>query len=355
MSIEARIDLHRGNFHLNVDLDLPAFGITAVFGPSGCGKTSLLRAIAGLEPSTKGRLRVAKEYWQDSKLFLPTHKRPLGYVFQEASLFEHLDVRANVAYGFKRIPAAERRLTLDHIIELLKIGPLLQRSPLHLSGGERQRVAIARALAVSPRLMLMDEPLAALDLQSKREILPYLEALRADLDIPILYVSHSPDEVARLADYLVLLEAGRARAAGPIGDMLTRLDLPLAQGEDAEALVEAVVVAHDDNFALTLLDFPGGHISVSRKDLPVGRKVRVRITARDVSLTLQQQTGTSILNIFPARIDSLAPQGESQMMVRLLAGEVPLLSRVTRKSVDALDLQPGKMVYAQAKSVALLS
>ncbi|HID46846.1 MAG TPA: molybdenum ABC transporter ATP-binding protein [Chromatiaceae bacterium] len=355
MSIQVRLSLSRQNFHLEVDLAIPARGITALFGPSGCGKTTLLRAIAGLEPQAKGQLQVANTNWQDENSFLPPHRRPLGYVFQEASLFTHLSVQRNLEYGLKRLPATQRKVSLDTAIGLLGIGQLLDRRPPQLSGGERQRVAIARALAVSPELLLMDEPLAALDVQRKQEILPYLESLHARLNIPVIYVSHSPDEVARLADHLVLMENGGVTASGPISEMLTRVDLPLARGNDAEALIEAEVAAHDETYGLTYLDFPGGRFTVARKDLPTGTQVRLRVIARDVSITLEQQQGTSILNIFPATVDEIVPTSASQVTVRLLAGGVPLLSRITRKSAALLELTPGKTVYAQAKSVALLA
>ncbi len=355
MTIDARFQLQKGEFSLDVDLRLPAEGVTSLLGPSGCGKTTLLRAIAGLEKCRNGFLKVGNEIWQDRDQFVPPHSRPLGYVFQESSLFDHLNVRDNVAYGAKRAAAKQQKFSMDSAVELTGIGHLLARKPATLSGGERQRVAIARALAVSPGILLMDEPLASLDHAARQEILPTLESLHDELDIPVIYVSHSPDEVARLADHLVLLEAGRVKATGAIAEMLTRFDLPLAHGDDAEALIEAVVAAHDDEYELTYLDFAGGRFTVARKALDVGRSVRLRIVARDVSLTLQHQSDTSILNIFPALIDEITPLGKTQLTVRLLAGGVPLLSRITRKSAALLDLKPGKSVYAQAKSVALLS
>ncbi|MGD8742037.1 MAG: molybdenum ABC transporter ATP-binding protein [Granulosicoccaceae bacterium] len=355
MTIDARFQIEKGGFMLDVDLNLPARGISVLFGPSGCGKTTLLRAIAGLDRYRDGFLKVGDMIWQEGDLFVPPHRRPMGYVFQEASLFAHLTVRRNLEYGVKRLPRAERKLSVEQAIELLDIGALLARKPDTLSGGERQRVAIARALAVSPRLLLMDEPLAALDLERKHEILPYLESLHQALDIPLIYVSHSPDEVARLADHLVLLDAGRIRASGAISDMLTRLDLPLAHDSDAAALIEATVAGHDEDYHLTYLDFAGGRFTVIRKALPPGSTVRLRVAARDVSLTLEPQTDTSILNIFPAIIDEVIPEGQAQVTVRLMVGNVPMLARVTRKSASLLDLKPGKCVYAQAKSVALLS
>jgi molybdate transport system ATP-binding protein len=355
MTIEARFCIDRDDFTLDVDLSIPGHGVTALLGASGCGKTTLLRAIAGLECCRDGFLKVGDTVWQDARRFVPPHQRPLGYVFQEASLFAHLSVRGNLEYGVKRVPKTGRKVSVDKAIELLGIELLLERRTHQLSGGEKQRVAIARALAVSPEILLMDEPLAGLDPARKQEIIPYLESLHNELDIPVIYVSHSPDEVARLADHLVLLEAGRIKAAGALGDLLTRLDLPLAHGDDAEALVDAVVAGHDDDYDLTHLDFPGGRFTVTRKALPVGHSVRLRVAARDVSLTLEHQSGTSILNIFPATIDEIMPEGSAQVTVRLLAGDVPLLSRVTRKSAALLELAHGKSVYVQAKSVALLS
>ncbi|MBU0498925.1 MAG: molybdenum ABC transporter ATP-binding protein [Gammaproteobacteria bacterium] len=355
MTIEARFHIDRGGFSLTVDLSLPARGVTAVFGPSGCGKTTLLRAIAGLEFCQGGYLRVGGAVWQDGRQFLPPHKRPIGYVFQEPSLFDHLSVRRNLEYGLKRLKASARKVPLDQAVGLLGIGHLLERRPHQLSGGEQQRVAIARALAVSPALLLLDEPLAALDMTRKREILPYLESLHRELAIPVLYVSHSRDEVARLADHLVLLEDGRIQAAGPVGELFSRLDLALAHGPETETLIEAVVARHDEEFELTYLDFPGGRIAVARNPLPPGSLARLQIQARDVSITLARQSNTSILNIFPAAVDEICKEGPAQVTVRLMVGPVPLLSRITRKSAADLGLKPGKPVFAQVKSVALLS
>ena len=353
--IEARFHTRQNKFLLDVDLRIPDRGITALFGPSGAGKTTLLRAIAGLEQHPGGFLKIGEMIWQDAGQFVPTHQRQLGYVFQEASLFAHLNVRRNLEYGVRRLAEAEfKSRTLINTIDLLGIGDLLDRKPHTLSGGERQRVAIARALAINPRILLMDEPLSFLDQALKQEIFPYLETLHAELDIPVIYVSHLPDEVARLADHLVLLEGGQVTASGPIAEMLTRLDLSLTQGEDAEAVIEARVVAHDEAYHLTYLDFAGNRFTVARNQLAVGSLIRLRLAARDVSLTLERHPDTSILNIFPATIDKIMPQGSAQVMVRLLVGEVPFLARVTRKSSESLGLRPGIQVYAQAKSAAVL-
>lgn len=355
MSIQARFQIDQGDFSLDVDLKLPAQGISSLFGPSGSGKTTLLRAIAGLDYHPGGFLQVGDMSWQDDGHFVPTHQRPLAYVFQESSLFSHLDVRRNLEYGVRRIAQAERRISLEKAIDLLEIGHLLQRQVDTLSGGERQRVAIARALAVSPRLLLMDEPLAALDVNRKQEILPYIESLHRELDIPVIHVSHSPEEVARLADHLVLLQAGRAVAHGDVHEMFTRLDLPLALDVDAASIIEARVTGHDELFHLTFLDFAGGKVTVPREDLRIGERVRLRLAARDVSLTLAHQAGTSILNIFPATIGQITDEDGAQVTVRMLAGHSPILARITRKSAVDLKLNPGQEVFAQVKSVALLN
>jgi len=355
MTIEIRFRIDQGDFTLDVDLSLPAQGVSSLFGPSGCGKTTLLRAIAGLEHHRDGYLKVGDMVWQEAGLFVPPHQRPLGYVFQEASLFPHLNVRRNLEYGVRRVAESERRVSLEQAIELLEIGQLLERKPDTLSGGERQRVAIARALAVSPSLLLMDEPLAALDVNRKQEILPYIESLHQDLDIPVIHVSHSPDEVARIADHLVLLESGHVVASGDVHEIVARLDLPPALDSDAAAIIEAVVSGHDETYHLTYLEFAGGRVTVPREDLRVGSQVRLKLAARDVSLTLEHQSGTSILNIFPAVIDEITAEGSAQVTVRLLAGDAPVLARITKKSAADLALKPGKAVYAQVKSVALLS
>jgi len=362
MTIEAQLHLRRDDFTLDATFCVPSHGITALFGPSGCGKTTLLRAIAGLEKAAHGRFVIGNTVWQDETHCLPTYQRELGYVFQEASLFEHLSVRQNLEYGFKRLPKEKQRFSFDQVVTLLDLAALLPRQPARLSGGERQRVAIARALLSSPQLLLMDEPLAALDQQRKQEILPFFARLHSELDIPVLYVSHAADEVARLADYLVLLDAGRVQASGPIAEMLTRADLPLAHDHDAAAIIDVTVSGYDTEFNLTQLTFPGGQLSVPHPglsdELSLGKNARLRVLARDVSLTLEQQTNTSILNIVPVTVTALneenARQSRAQLLVQIDASGVPLLARITRKSAAALALEPGKPVFAQIKAIALL-
>jgi len=357
VTIEARFKLDYPDFALDVDLALPSAGITALFGHSGSGKTTLLRAIAGLEHVPGGRLVFDGEVWQNGAAWLPTHQRPLGYVFQEASLFPHLSVQGNLNYGMLRINADRRPASADfsRIIDLLGISHLLDRRPDRLSGGERQRVAIARALMTAPRILLMDEPLAALDLARKAEILPYLEQLHEELKIPLLYVSHAPDEVARLADHIVVLDAGRALASGPLGETLARLDLPIRLGEDAGVVLDAVVVEHDSQWHLARVEFPGGSLWVRDAGHPLGHHLRVRILARDISIAHEKITGTSIMNSLPARVIALAEDAHPALcLVRLDAGGVPLLARLTHRSAATLGLAPGMEVWVQIKAVALI-
>ena len=355
MTLFAQFKVHQKDFILDAKLEVPSRGITALYGPSGSGKTTLLRAIAGLDRHVHGHLKIADTVWQAEDLFVPPHKRQIGFVFQEASLFDHLNVQKNIEFGHKRVPAAEQTSDPQKIIELLRLGSLLTRTPQSLSGGERQRVAIARALASSPKLLLMDEPLSGLDAERRKELLPFIESLHRTLDIPVIYVSHYANEVARLADHLVLLEHGKVAAHGPIDNMLTRLDLPLARDQKAAALIEATVAKHDDQYHLTYLDFSAGKITVERKNLEIGTTVRVRLAARDVSLTLHPQTDTSVLNSFAAEVLELSDDGPSQVLVRLRANDDVLLARITRKSCHALKLDKGAAVYVHAKSVAVLS
>ncbi|MFB4390484.1 MULTISPECIES: molybdenum ABC transporter ATP-binding protein [unclassified Pseudomonas] len=359
-SIHARLNLARDAFTLDVDLHLPGRGISALFGHSGSGKTSCLRCLAGLERASVAYVEVNGEVWEDSSrgLFIPPHQRPVGYVFQEASLFPHLSVRGNLAFGWRRIAASERKVSLEQACQLLGIGHLLARRPATLSGGEAQRVGIARALLSSPRLLLMDEPLAALDGPRKREILPYLERLHDELEIPVVYVSHAQDEVARLADHLVLLEQGQATASGPIGETLARLDLSLAQGEDAGVVLEGRVSGHDPHYELLDLRLPGEPgplLRIAHPPQAPGSSLRVKVQARDVSLSLSQDSTSSILNRLPVIVRQCRPaDNPAHVLVSLDAAGNALLARITRFSADQLELHPGQALWAQIKSVALL-
>ncbi|MDR2154972.1 MAG: molybdenum ABC transporter ATP-binding protein [Burkholderiaceae bacterium] len=361
VGIELRLQVqYGGDFKLDLNTVLPGQGVTAVFGPSGCGKTTLLRAVAGLTRPARARIAVNGEAWQDDEraLWQPPHRRPLGMVFQDARLFEHLTVQGNLDFALKRVPPGERWVALPRAVELLGIGDLMKRRPAQLSGGERQRVAIARALAASPRLLLLDEPLAALDAARKAELLPYFERLTRELGLPVLYVTHALDEVARLADHLMLLDAGRVTAHGPAATLLARLDVARRHGDDAGALIEGTVTALDPDDHLLHVCFGDNTVQCVQTTAAAprtpGQRVRLRVLARDVSLTLSAARDTSILNILPATVQSLTNDGPAQTLVALDADGTPLLARVTRKSAQALFLTPGQTVYAQIKGVAVL-
>ena len=353
-TIEAKFKAILGGFTLDVDLSLPAKGVTALFGHSGSGKTTLLRCIAGLHKA-EGDLNVGGECWQHVGYFQPVHQRPLAYVFQEASLFPHLSVKRNLEYGYKRIPPEVRQISFDEAVQWLGLEMMLDRMPDKLSGGERQRVAIARALLTSPRVLLMDEPLSALDHRSKQEILPYLERLHEMLSIPILYVTHSADEVARLADHLVVLEHGRVVASGSLSDTLSRIDLPVFVGEEAGVVIRARIAERDTRWHLSRAEFDGGSLWLPEEGLEIGSRLSLRVLARDVSIALDKHEDQSMLNLIPATVTELAERGRpGVVMVKLTAGETKVLARLTARSVDKLQLVVGKQVWGQVKSVAVL-
>ena len=355
--LQARFHLSHADFVLDVAFCLPGQGISALFGPSGSGKTTVLRAMAGLTRTPGGFFAVGEEIWQDEArgIFLPTHRRSIGYVFQEASLFSHLSVTKNLHFGVKRLPKGEVAGDLAETAELLGIRHLLTRMPDELSGGERQRVAIARALLTRPRLLLMDEPLSALDLKRKQEILPYLERLHDELAIPIIYVSHSPDEVARLADHLVLLSDGKLVASGPLMETLARTDLPALFGDDAGVVLTARLESYEED-GLARLAVAGGHLLVPGRREPVGTNLRCRVHARDVSLSLDEPTCSSILNRLPATLCELVySQVPGHVLIKLLLdASTPVLARVTERSARQLQLTVGMSLWIQIKGVALL-
>ena len=380
VAIDAHFTHCYDDFVLDVDLTLPAKGVTVLYGQSGSGKTTLLRCLAGLEHAPGGVLNVDGDQWQGDEVFVPTHKRPIGYVFQEPSLFEHLTVEGNLSYAQKRVDLAGSSgsvLSSKGVIELLGIENLLQRKPNQLSGGEKQRVAIARALFSQPELLLMDEPLASLDTQRKREILPYLEKLRLELKIPIVYVTHSIDELSRLADWVVVLDQGRVVASGSLADVLTALDSPM-QLDYAGVVLETTILSREAQWALMRVSFIGGELLLADNGRAVGETLRVRVDARDVSLTLSQHTDTSILNALPATVIEIsACLSQDAVLVKLGLGHQStaaldeskamdeqskasrdsnemLLSRITRRSAEHLALAVGSQVWAQIKSVAVL-
>lgn len=347
--------LRRPRFAFEAALDIPLAGITGVFGVSGAGKTTLLRCIAGLERAEEGSLVVAGETWQDERAGVsrPVHERDIAYVFQEPRLFVHLDVRANLAYGARRVRNAQPLANFDNVVELLGLGERLDSRPRELSGGEAQRVAIGRALLRAPRFILMDEPLAALDAARRNEILPFLERLHAESATPVIYVSHSIDEICRLSDHLAVMDGGRIVADGELQDVLTRMDIPQLSGEEAGSVVEGDVIGFDVDYELTRLRLAGGELLVPGRHAGTGSRLRLRIRANDISLCRQRPRETTILNILPANIEAIDDAPGASRLVRLRIGADRLLARITRRSCDDLGLQVGDKVHAQIKAVAV--
>ena len=354
--LQARLGLQLQEFSLAAELFAPARGITALFGASGSGKTTLLRCLAGLRRAPDGYVMLDGECWQDEArgIFVAPHQRACGYVFQEASLFSHLSVQRNLEYGYSRVPSGARHVDFAHTIEMLGLGPLLDRRPAGLSGGERQRVAIARALLASPRVLLMDEPLASLDAARKGEILHYIERLRDELAMPIVYVSHAIEEVVRLADTMVVISGGRTVASGAVASLASRLDLRPHLGRfEAGAVIETTVAEHDLAYGLTRLSFEGGQIYAPDVAALAGERVRVRIRARDVSLALSAPRDASFLNVLHGVVAEIAGEAGASVDVSVALGATNIVARITRKSVATLGLTPGKPVYALVKSVAI--
>lgn len=346
--------LRRSDFTLDVDIRLPPVGVTGIFGASGCGKTTLLRCIAGLEPSARGRVAFNGQLWHDADHFLPPWQRPVGYVFQDARLFPHMTVARNLNYGRRRAAPAPELGSPEQIITMLGITHLLERQPAQLSGGERQRVSIARALLRYPALVLMDEPLANLDVARKHEIMPFLERLHAELQLPLLYVSHSLDELTRLCDHLVVMQAGRVLGQGPLHDMLMRSDLPILGGGEASTVLDVRVLDYDPQYQLSRVQFAGGEMVVPGHYGDQGRALRLRIMASDVSLCGALPQSSSILNILPAVVENRQAEEGGRVLVQLRVGDVKMLARVTLKSAEILGLAPGQSLFAQIKSGALM-
>ena len=355
-AITVRLRDQRGAFTLDASFEAPGRGVTAIFGPSGSGKTTVLRCIAGLHRAGEGHVAIKGDVWQDGSRFRPVHQRPIGYVFQEASLFSHLSVRGNLLFG-ARAGSDAPLLGFDEAVALLGLAQLLDRAPLTLSGGERQRVAIGRALLSRPRLLLMDEPLCALDQAAREEILPFLEQLHERLSLPVLYVTHDMTEVERLADRIILMERGRVIGAGPLAQMQSDPDQPLMGARDAAVSLEGEVIACDAAYGLASLAVTGGVFLVPALRAQVGERRRLRIVAGDVSLALAAPSGSTIVNILPARILDARQSGDHQMTAVLGLGAdgagAHLLARVTRRSWDQLALAPGLVVHAQVKGAAL--
>lgn len=342
-------------FALEAQTEFPDKGITVLFGPSGCGKTTLLRCVAGLE-HPEGRVVVAGEVWQDDEkgIFLPTYRRALGYVFQEASLFPHLDVAGNLRFGLGRTKDPRGKEKLSEAVELLGIGHLLDRRIGELSGGERQRCAIARAIAMTPKILLMDEPLAALDWKRKEEILPWLERLREELAMPILYVTHSAEEMMRLADRVVALREGKIVASGPLSEVLGDIDTPIRRAQGPITFLTGRVSSISPRWPTATVQTDSLHFEIPRDHWEVGDEVRLVIAARDVSIALQRHDDTSIRNLLPARIEEIRSEAhEGRALVTLRSGREKFLSLLTEESVERLALRPGLDVWLQIKSAAV--
>ncbi len=352
--IDVDIRRSKGDFRLDAKF-ATSTGLTALFGKSGSGKTSLINAIAGLERPDEGRIVVDGNVLFDSNagIDLAPEKRRLGYIFQESRLFPHLDVGKNLSYGMRLARVTQGRLDFERIVELLDLGALLARRTRTLSGGERQRVAIGRALLANPRILLMDEPLASLDAGRKAEIIPFIERLRDELSLPIVYVSHAIEEVIRLADTMVLMSDGGVAAGGPVEEVMSRLDLyPLTGRYETGAVIAATVAGNDLDFGLTELAFAGARLWVPRIELPLGTELRVRLRARDVSLCLERPEKTSFLNILEGRIREMDTGDRPQVDVLIDVG-APVIARITRRSVQTLGLKPGMPVFALIKAVAI--
>lgn len=351
--------LKTSTFSLDVDLKLPNSGVSALFGPSGSGKTTLLRCIAGLEPNKQSSITLNGEIWQSGtkSIYSPAHKRPIGYVFQDANLFPHLSAKENLQFAIKRANSAQPIISYKDVIRLMNIEAILSQYPAQLSGGERQRVAMARALLIQPKLLLMDEPLSALDDALKQEILPYLEQLCRRTSIPIIYVSHSLDEVIRLADYMVVLDKGRAIEEGKTQSLLGKLGTSFSRHQDASVVVSGAVTRQEPKWGLSWISFDNQTIAFKQGDEKLGDLIRLRIQSKDVSLALSKQDNSSILNRLSVLIDDLErdPKDPSMIMVRLLAGTTTILAKITTLSAHNLRLEKGQTIIAQIKSVAVLS
>lgn len=353
VSVQVR---HRlGQFELDAAFESEG-RLTALFGPSGSGKTSLVNIIAGLLRPKEGRVVVEGRVLNDTSrnIFVPGHKRRIGYVFQDARLFPHMNVRRNLEYGRRFTAGGERYAEFGKVVDLLGIGQLLDRKPDRLSGGEKQRVAIGRGLLASPRLILMDEPLASLDDARKAEIVPYIERLRDEMRIPIVLVSHSVAEVARLATDMVVLDHGRIVASGPLNDILPQLDLlPEDQRGEGGSVLKMTVAEHDQDFAMTVLRSAAGEIRIPRNSrISVGDAVRVRIRARDVMIATELPRNLSALNIMPGTIRELSAVGVSLCDVTVDCGGQPILARITRQSAQMLGLHRGQAAFAVVKTVS---
>jgi molybdate transport system ATP-binding protein len=352
--IECKFNISRNNFKLNINTSFEINGITAILGKSGCGKTTFLNCLAGLTNDKNGFLKINKTIIQNKSSLLPTHNRKIGYVFQDSALFKHLNVLDNITYAKKRSRNNINNIDLDQIIDKFKLNTLLQHKPHQLSGGEKQRVAIARAIASSPELLLMDEPLSSIDYESKFELLTLIQSIKEDFNLPILYVTHSITEVARISTNAIIMNSGKITQIGNTFKMLTNFNLPISEQSNSLAVIHGKIQFHDNKYHLTDINTGNGIISVKQINQAIGSKVKILIKAKDVSIATERPMATSILNIIKCNIIDIKYLNESNILLKLNFNNQNLISRITKKSFNNLNIEIGKIVYAQIKSVAII-
>ena len=356
--LSAKFKLAFTEFVLNAEIKVPVQGFTVLFGPSGCGKTTFLRCLAGLERAPTGFLKIGENIWQDEEhgVFLPVSDRKIGYVFQDTRLFKHLSVDANLRYGLRRRITEKGETLFNQVIKVMELESLLDRNPNKLSGGEKQRVALARALLTRPRLLLMDEPLAALDIKYKREILPYFQRLQSELNIPIFYVTHSLNEVLQLVDTMLLMKQGRIISAGPVAKVFSHPEIEIQVGNPlVGSILDTIVDKQDNEFQLTVLKFNDQTLYIPQRDVAIGNRLRIHIRAEDVSLAIAPiQNQTSVLNVLAGQVLETSPSldDDCKVKVRLDIG-CPLLAMITRKSLAHLNLKPGQRIFAHIKAIRI--
>lgn len=341
--------------NLNLNAEVPLSGVTAVIGKSGSGKTSLLKFIAGLERPKSGELEFSGKSWQGANFFLPTHQRPIGYVFQNPSLFSHLNVKENLLFGYHQVPGERRNIKFDDVVSHLKLEPYLSLSTEQLSGGQQQRVAIGRALLTSPQVLLMDEPLSALDVMAKAEIIPYLREISEAFAMPIIYVSHHFDEVYQLASHLLVVENGRIVKQGDFHQVISQMELFKQYGTGISSVLEVKVVGYNPVFSVIEAESDGQRFLLVGDENPVGKTLRLKINPRDVSLSLERSENTSILNLLEMQVTEVLEVSSGSVLIKLKLGSQTLIAQISRMSQSRLALVPGQKVIAQVKAMSLLS
>lgn len=342
---------------LNLQAEISLSGVTAVIGKSGSGKTSLLKFIAGLERPRFGELNFSGQQWQSesTKVFVPTHKRPIGYVFQTPNLFSHLNVKENLLFGYRQLPEGVRNIKFDEVVSHLKLEPYLSQPAVRLSGGQQQRVAIGRALLTSPKILLMDEPLSALDMIAKAEIIPYLKEICEVFEIPVIYVSHHFDEVYQLANQLLVIEHGKVAQQGELQNVIGQMELFKQYGSGISSVLEVKVVGYNSEFSVIGAESNGQKFLLVGEEKPVGKILRLKINPKDVSLSLERSEKTSILNLLEMQVVEVLEISSGSVLVKMRLGSQTLVAQISRLSQSRLSLQPGQKVIAQVKAMSLLS